>query len=80
MKYLLLVPQKGSDFGITNKEMIKAMKDNYGCDHILSKDTHGNTVVYATSTTIEALERLTTDVSLEGQVVEMTGIWDMIVD
>lgn len=80
MKYLLLVPQKGSDFGITNKEMIKAMKEEYNCGHVLSKDTQGNSVVYATANSIDDLERLTTNVCLEGQVVEMTGIWDMVID
>jgi hypothetical protein len=79
-RYLLLIPQRGVDFHMTNKELIKAMKDNFGCDHILSKDTHGNTVVYAVAPTIEHLERLTTEIELEGQVVEMTGIFDMIID
>lgn len=79
-KYLLLVPQRGSDFGITNKDLIKAMKDRYQCDHILSKDAQGNTVVYAVAPSIEHLERLTTDIDLEGQAVVITGIFDMVVD
>ena len=29
IKYLLLVPQRGSDFGITNKELIKVLKVLY---------------------------------------------------
>lgn len=79
-KYLLLVPQRCSDFGITNKELIKAMKDRYQCDHILSKDANGNTVVYAVAPSIEHLERLTTDIDLEGQAVVIIGIFDMVVD
>jgi hypothetical protein len=78
-KYLLLNPLKARDFDCTTEEVIESLHE-FGCKVILSPDTTGETLVYATADTRKVLENMVNEVELNGVIIEYTAIYDQIVE
>lgn len=76
-KFLLLNPLYGDNFGCTAQEIIESLEE-FGLTYIFSNDTKGVPAVYATSTSKELIERMCTEVELDGSIVEFTSIYDQV--
>jgi hypothetical protein len=78
-KFLLLNPLYGDNFGCTAQEIIESLEE-FGLTYIFSNDTKGIPVVYATSTSKELIERMCTEVELDGSIIEFTSIYDQLIE
>ena len=78
-KFLLLNPLYGDNFGCTAQEIIESLEE-FGLTYIFSNDTKGIPAVYATSTSKELIERMCTEVSLDGSIIEFTSIYDQKIE
>jgi hypothetical protein len=78
-KYLLLNPLKARHFHCTTEEVIESLHE-FGCKAILSPDTTGETLIYATATNRSVLENMVNEVELNGIIIEYTAIYDQVVE
>ena len=78
-KYLLLNPLKARHFHCTTEEVIESLHE-FGCKAILSPDTTGETLIYATATNKSVLENMVNEVELNGIIIEYTAIYDQVVE
>jgi hypothetical protein len=78
-KYLLLNPLKARHFHCTTEEVIESLHE-FGCKAILSPDTTGETLIYATADRKSVLENMVNEVELNGIIIEYTAIYDQIVE
>jgi len=78
-RYLLLNPLKARDFDCTTEEVIESLHE-FGCKAVLSPDTTGETLIYATSDRRSVLENMVNEVELNGIIIEYTAIYDQIVE
>jgi dihydrodipicolinate synthase/N-acetylneuraminate lyase len=78
-KYLLLNPLKARHFHCTTEEVIESLHE-FGCKAILSPDTTGETLIYATADRKSVLENMVNEVELNGIIIEYTGIYDQVVE
>jgi len=78
-KFLLLNPLYGDNFGCTAQEIIESLEE-FGLTYIFSNDTKGIPAVYATSTSKKLIERMCTEVELDGSIVEFTSIYDQLIE
>jgi hypothetical protein len=78
-KYLLLNPLKARHFHCTTEEVIESLHE-FGCKAILSPDTTGETLIYATSDRKSVLENMVNEVELNGIIIEYTAIYDQVVE
>lgn len=75
-KFILLNPLNKQDFIIeTDEELIEAIQE-FGCGVLMSHDTVGNTVYYATAPNKEAIIRMCETVELPGVVLEYNAVYD----
>jgi hypothetical protein len=78
-KYLLLNPLKARHFHCTTEEVIESLHE-FGCKAILSPDTTGETLIYATANNKSVLENMVNEVELNGIIIEYTAIYDQVVE
>ena len=78
-KYLLLNPLYGDNFGVTAQEVIESLEE-FGLTYIFSNDTKGIPAIYATSTSKKLIERMCTEVELDGSIIEFTSIYDQKIE
>ena len=78
-RYLLLNPLKARHFHCTTEEVIESLHE-FGCKAILSPDTTGETLIYATADRKSVLENMVNEVELNGIIIEYTAIFDQIVE
>lgn len=76
-KFLLLNPLYGDNFSCTAQEIIESLEE-FGLTYIFSNDTKGVPAIYATSTSKELIERMCTEVELDGSIIEFTSIYDQV--
>ena len=75
-KYLLLTPvYPMADMCLTIAEFKEALQE-YACTYIESLDTNDEVAYYIVSDTVAALNKLVSEVSLNGIMVEYTGVYD----
>jgi len=75
-QYLLLTPINPiEDMGLTIEEFKEALEE-YACDFIESLDTDDKTSYFITSKTVAALNKLVSEVAINGIMVEYTGVYD----
>lgn len=78
-KYMLLNNiQPMGRFGISVNEFIKATREEYHCDVMVSKTGPTYYNLFIISNTKEDLERLCAAENLDGVVVEYTGVYDQV--
>jgi chromosome segregation and condensation protein ScpB len=78
-KYLLLNPLYGDNFGVTAQEVIESLEE-FGLTYIFSNDTKGIPAIYATSNSKFLIERMCTEVELDGSIIEFTSIYDQKIE
>lgn len=78
-QYLLLIPVKAADFSISSSELVEAAAE-WGARLVVSRTITGATTRFLITQTIEAMEALCSNCSLEGTVVEITGIFDQDIE
>jgi hypothetical protein len=81
-QYFLLNPVTANSFGITHEEFLEAVEE-FGCSTyqtLTNLNNRPQTVYYIKANTREALERLISDVDLDGDIIEVTGIWENITE
>lgn len=75
-KYLLLTPINPiEDMGLTVEEFKEALTE-YACEYIESLDTDDKTSYFITANTVAALNKLVSEVALNGIMIEYTGVYD----
>jgi hypothetical protein len=80
--FLLLNPVTPESFGITFDEFVDSL-DEFGCKYepsMTNLNGDPELVYFITATTKEALERMVNDTALEGNIIEVTAIYDAIED
>jgi hypothetical protein len=82
VKYMLLNPLVPADFGISAQELIDAAHE-FGCK--LEKVTTNNTpdsktMFFAWSYEKKTLERLINETQLDGAMVEVTAMYDQVIE
>jgi hypothetical protein len=78
-KFLLLNPLDCNNFSCTQEEMLESLEE-FGISYISSLDTKGQVMYYAVSSTKELMERMCTEVSLDGSIIEFTSIYDQKIE
>jgi len=76
--YMLLNPLTPEDFGLNAMELHEALEE-FGCKAELTiTNTPDSTKIsyFATAPNKETLERLATEVNLDGNILEITNIWE----
>ena len=76
MKYILLTPLIPSMFGMETYEEITDSLEEFGCGTIISHDPLGNTVMFATANSKDAMTNMTGNVELPGVVLGYTEVYD----
>ena len=62
-----------------SEEMLESLEE-FGISSISSLDTKGQVMYYAVSSTKELMERMCTEVSLDGSIIEFTSIYDQKIE
>lgn len=78
-KYMLMLPLKGSMFGITTQQLIKHLH-SHKCGHEVVLMPDDTSVIYATAPSIEIISEMCTSNELPGLVIEYTGIYDQVIE
>lgn len=78
-KFLLLNPLDCNNFGCTVEEMLESLEE-FGLTYISSLDTKGQVMYYAVASSKELMERMCTNVQLDGSVIEFTAIYDQQIE
>jgi hypothetical protein len=79
-QYFLLNPVTADSFDIAHEEFLEAVEE-FGCSTyqtLTNLNDETQIVYYITANTRAALERLVLDVDLDGDIIEVTGIWENI--
>ena len=79
-KYILLNALSPEDFGLdTTEEIVEALEE-FGCKHLYSHSTTGQTTVYAVANDPDVLVRMCETVELPGTVLEYTAVFDQFME
>jgi len=78
-QYLLLIPVKAADFGISSEELIEAAAE-WSARLVTSKTITGATTRFLVTGTLKAMEALCSNCNLEGTVIEVSGIYDQEIE